>query len=50
MKPTKSDIQKLIQQSRDIEVIQSGAFSNKQADLKKIQNALDKKSVVIVLH
>lgn len=50
MKPTKTDIQKLIQKSNNIEAIQSNAFSNKQADLKKIQNALDRKATVIIIH
>lgn len=48
MKPTKSDIQKLIQKSKEYDVY-SKPFSSSTADLKKIQDALNKNSVVIVL-
>ncbi len=49
MKPTKNDITKLISKCRDYEVIQSSAFSDKKVELKKIEAALGKNAVVIVL-
>jgi len=49
MKPTKNDITKLIAKCRDYEVIQSSAFSDKRSDLKKVEAALGKNAVVIVL-
>ena len=48
-KPTKAAIQNLLNKSSNYEVIQTTAFSNKQTDLKKIQDALNKGSVIIIL-
>jgi hypothetical protein len=49
MKPTKNDITKLISKCRDYEIIQPSAFSDKKSDLKKIEMALGKNAVVIIL-
>ena len=46
---TKNEIIKLINRSRSYEVIQPSAFSDKKCDLKKIEMALGKNAVVIVL-